>query len=113
VSAQLANLLAGIGGAGLVVLLTAAFARKKTSAETTDIITQAAQRVLVQVQARADGLEAEIAEIRQSSATARRQLEAEISQLANAVRKLAGMVRELGGDPAPVLTDVDVIGWHP
>jgi hypothetical protein len=112
VSAQLANLLAGIGGAGLVVLLTAAFARKKTSAETTDIITQAAQRVLVQVQARADGLEAEIAELRAASATARRQLEAEINSLANAVRKLAGMVRELGGDPDPVLTDVDVIGWH-
>ena len=111
-SDQLANLLVGVGGAGFVVMMTALFARRKTSAETTDIITQAAQRVLVQVQARADNLEAEIGAVRAASVAAQHRLESEIVVLASAVRALAVMVRDLGGDPAPVMADVNMNGWR-
>ena len=111
-SDQLTNLLIGLGGGAVAVIMAALFARRKTAAETTDIITQAAQRVLIQVQARADNLEAEIGAVRAASTAAQHRLENEIVVLASAVRALAVMVRDLGGDPSPVMVDVNMNGWR-
>lgn len=101
-SAQLSNLLIGLGGGAVAVVVAALFARTKTKAETTDIITQAAERVMVQLQHRADALE-----------QAQTRLEGEVSVLLTAVRQLADLVSDLGGDPAPIVTELaHVNGWR-
>lgn len=81
-----------VGGAlaGLVVAAAAAFfIRHKTKAETTDLITQAAERIVKQFSDR------------------NTHLERQVSALWRALWALSALVRQHGGDPTPILQTIE------
>ena len=82
--------LIGLGAAGMASLITGLFMRRKTSAEATDVITQAAERVVKQLSTALD----------QAQETAER-LGNEVVELKAEIRRLRVLVLALGGDPAP------------
>lgn len=82
--------LIGLATAGVASLVTGMFMRRKTSAEATDVITQAAERVVKQLTTALD----------QAQATADR-LAAEVDELKAEIRRLRALVVSLGGDPHP------------
>lgn len=88
-SAAVLNLAGGAFAGLLVAAAGAFFIRRKTKAETTDLITQAAERIVKQVSARNDDLERSV------------------SALWRAIHALAAMVRNHGGDPSEVLLDIE------
>lgn len=88
-SPALINLLSGILGGALVTALGGLIFRRRTKAETADLITQAADRVLRQVQARND------------------RLEHDVTLLWRAVHQLAALVRQHGGDPTSIIVELD------
>jgi hypothetical protein len=79
------NLLAGVLGGVSVTILGGLIFRRRTKAETADLITQAAERVLRQVQDRNDRLERDVA------------------LLWTTVHKLAALVRTHGGNPDEIV----------
>ena len=81
--------LIGLAAAGLSAGLTGIFMRHKTSAETTDVITQAAERVVKDLTNALD----------QAQATAER-LGTEVTELKAEIRRLRVLVLRLGGDPS-------------
>lgn len=83
------NLLAGVLGGVLVTALGGVIFRRRTKAETADLITQAAERVLRQMQERND------------------RLERDVSLLWTAVHQLAAMVRAHGGDPDEIVGGIN------
>ena len=82
--------LIGLVAAGLASLITGLFLRRKTGAEATDVITQAAERVVRQLTTALD----------QADATAER-LAVELRELKAEIRRLRTLVVSLGGDPRP------------
>ena len=74
-------MLGGIGVAAIGALLV----RRRTQAETADIITQAAERVVKQIESRSAALESEV------------------TRLWSAVWALSALVRTHGGDPASIV----------
>lgn len=106
-SEQTVNLLIGLSAGALAALVSGLLAiwrgRKGDTASTTDLITQAAGRVLAQVQARADAMEQEMQTMRE----ARQRLEREVDALSRAVRSLAQLVRDHGGNPDAVMDQLD------
>ncbi len=78
----------GVVIAGIPAFMAGFFARRKTKAEATDVITQAAERVVLQLTAALD----------QATATAAR-LDAEVKELRTEIARLREVVRRLGGDP--------------
>lgn len=77
----------GVIVAGIPAFLAGFMARRKTKAEATDVITQAAERVVVQLTKALD---------QANAATAR--LEVEVIELRREVNHLRSLVRQLGGE---------------
>lgn len=75
--------------AGMASFVAGMFVRRKTKAEATDVITQAAERVVKQLTTALD----------QAQATADR-LGNEVVELKNEIHRLRLLVVELGGDPS-------------
>lgn len=80
--------IAGVVVAGVPAFLAGVFARSKTRAEATDVITQAAERVVHQLMAALD----------QATETAAR-LDSEVKELREEIARLRHVVRQMGGDP--------------
>ena len=100
-SDQLVNLLVGLGAGGLAAAVAAIRSRHKDKADAADVITQAAERVLRQMQARSDRVESDLEDLREK-------LEREVSALSRAVHDLTALVVSLGGDPTAVIRALDV-----
>lgn len=75
--------------AGSAAFVAGMFMRRKTKAEATDVITQAAERVVRQLTSALD----------QTQATADR-LGKEVMELKNEIARLRSLVVSLGGDPS-------------
>jgi len=85
----LLNFVGGILGGSVVTVLGGLIFRKRTKAETTNLITQAADRVMHQMQAQNE------------------RLSHDVSILWKAVHQLAALVREHGGDPSQVIAELN------
>ena len=107
-NSQTVLLLIGLGSGAVSALVAGLLAwwrgRGGDKASTTDLITQAAGRVLAQVQARADAMDEEMKTMRE----ARQRLEREVDALSRAVHSLAQLVRDHGGNPDPVMDRLDL-----
>ena len=107
-SEQMVNLLIGLGAGGFAALVAGLLARRKNEADTADVITQAAERVLKQVQARSEQMERELSDLRVQSAATRDKLERDVSALSSAVHRLSAMIVSLGGDPSEIIDALDM-----
>lgn len=107
-SEQMVNLLVGLGAGGFAALVAGLLALRKNEADTADVITQAAERVLKQVQSRSDQMERELSDLRLQSAVTRDKLERDVSALSSAVHRLSAMIVSLGGDPTEIINALDV-----
>ena len=98
--AELDPFLIGFVGAAVPVMLGAWFVRRKTKAETTDIITEAAGRLVKDLERRILDLETRLnrSEIRETSALVR------IAELTHEVGTLRSQVDHSGPHPVTVTT---------
>lgn len=100
------TLLGVLGGGGLVALVAAFAARKKTDAETTDIVTKAAERILSRYEQDNSELRAELKALKVAGAAEAKAchlkndaLERDIARLRGQMRRLADALRKAGINP--------------
>ena len=99
IGAEVDPFIIGVFGAAIPVVLGAWFVRRKTKAETTDIITEAAGRLVKDLERRIADLETRLSrsEVRETAALVR------IAELTSEVSTLRAQVSENSG-PHPVVT---------
>lgn len=100
---QTEQILVSIAGASIPAFIAGRMVKGRTKAETTDVITQAAERVVTQLLKALDEAEQTATrlgvELETQRATAER-LEGEVTTLRSEIGRLRELVIELGGDPA-------------
>lgn len=88
-------ILAAFGSGGLVALVTAIAARKRTEAETVDIVTKAADRIILALTNDNDSLRTQVRELEKQN----RAQSQKIDQVNEQLRQMRHVLRRAGIDP--------------